>query len=72
MQFATLLDRLPFDLMSGADNLISPTEVPTCPRQVVQNFVMAVVIVVRDKACDCTLKIARKVIVLDQDAALER
>lgn len=72
MQFATLLDRLPLDLTSSVDDFGGTAEVHVGLCQVVQAFVIAVVIVVFDEGCDGPLKIARQIIVLQQDAALKR
>jgi len=72
VRFAALFYRLPFDLTSGVEDLVGSAEVHIGRCQVVQAFVVAVVIVVIDEGCDGALKIARQVIVLEQDAALER
>jgi hypothetical protein len=50
---AALFDGLAFDLLSHVQNVLSASEVDIGWRQVVQAFVVALVIVVVDEASDC-------------------
>ena len=69
---AAVLDRVSFDPFSFQQDGLSPPEVDVGGREVFQALVIALVIVVFDEPADASFKIARQVIVFQQDAVLQR
>jgi len=69
---APSLERLPFGPFSLQQDGLAAPEVDIGGREVAEAFVIAAVIVVADERIDLRFEIARQVIVLQQDAVLER
>ena len=69
---SSLLDGVAFDAFSFQEDGPVSAEVDVGGRQVLEAFVVAPVIVVLDEARDLGFEIARQVIVLEQNAVLER
>ena len=72
MQQAALLDGLPLDALTLAQDGFSPAGVDVCRGEVAQALVGAAVVVVLDEGPDLRLEVAGQVVVLEQDAVLER
>jgi hypothetical protein len=72
VQQAAIGDCLSFDPFPFDQNGLAPPEVDVGGRQVADALMIAQVIVVSDEGRDLGFKIARQVIVLEQDAVLER
>ena len=68
---AALLDGQFFDLSPSLDDGVFPTEVDVGGSEVGEAFVVAVVVVVHDEGTDAGLKIARQIVVFQQDAVLQ-
>ena len=66
------LDGLSFDPFSFKQDGLAASEVDVGRRQIADALVVAQVIVVGDEGADLGLEIARQVVVLEQDAVLER
>ena len=69
---SSLLDGVSFDPFSFQQDGLAASEVDVGRRQVLQALVVAAVIVVIDEAFDVGFEIAGQVVVLEQDAVLER
>ncbi len=69
---APVFDGLSFDLLSLQQNGLAPPEVDIGRCQIVQALVIALMIVVRDEGLDPSLEVARQIVVLEQDAVLQR
>ena len=63
MVAAALFDGTAFDLLSQFQDVLASSEVHICGRQVVQAFVIAVVVIVVDEGRDRALQITGQVIV---------
>ena len=72
MQQASACDGLPFDRFPLSEDCLAAPEVDVGRRQVAQALVAAQVIVVGDEGADLSLKVARQIVVLEQDAVLQR
>ena len=68
---AAFLDGQFFDLSPSLDDGVFPTEVDVGGSEVGEAFVVAVVVVVHDEGTDAGLKIARQIVVFQQDAVLQ-
>ena len=68
---ASFLDGFAFDPFSFQQDGLSPTEVSVGGRDVLQALVIAVVIVVLDEGLDLSFKVARQIVVLEQDAVFQ-
>ena len=66
------LDGLSFDPFTLQQDCLASSEVDIGRCQVAQALVVALVIVVLDEAIDVGFEVARQVVVLKQDAVLER
>ena len=69
---SSLVDRFAFDPFSFEQDGLPASEVDVGGREVVQAFVISVVIVVRDERVDLRFEVARQIVVLQQNAVLER
>ena len=69
---SSLSDRVSFDPFALKQDGLAASEVDVGRRQVLQAFVVATVIVVIDEAIDVPFEVARQVVVVEQDAVLER
>ena len=69
---ASVLDCFAFDPLSFQQDGLTTPEVDVGWRQIVDALVVAQVIVVSDEGFDPSLEFARQIIVLQQDAVLER
>ena len=69
---AAQFDGFSFDPFSLFDDVCGPTEVGVGRGDVTEALVVAAMIVVLHEGFDLTLKIARKEVVFEQDAVLER
>ena len=69
---SSLFDGLSFDPFTLKQDGVAASEVDIGRCQVLQAFVVAVVIVVIDEAIDVRFEVARQVVVVEQDAVLER
>jgi hypothetical protein len=65
---AALLDRLALDAFPFEENRLTSTEIDVGRREIVQALVIAPMIVVADEGLDLPFKVARQVIVFQQDA----
>ena len=72
MQQAASLDGLPLDALALLQDGLPPAEVDVGWREVIQALVGAAVVVVRDEGRDLRLEFAGQVVVLEQDAVLQR
>ena len=72
MQQAAVLDGLSFDPFSFHEDCLATPEVEVGRRQVADALVVTQVIVVGDEGVDLGLEMARLVVVLEQDAVLQR
>ena len=72
VQQAAIGNCLSFDPFSFDENGLAPPEVDVGGRQVADALVISQVIVVGDEGLDLGFEITRQVIVLEQDAVLER
>ena len=72
MVAAAVLDGTSFDLLSHVQNALAASEVDVGRREVVEAFVISVMIVVIDEGVDLVSQIAGQVIVFQQDAVLQR
>jgi hypothetical protein len=72
MQQASVLDGLSFDPFPFDEDGLATSEVDVGRREVAQALVVAQVIVVGDKGCDLGLEVAGQVVILEQDAVLQR
>jgi len=72
VQQAAFFDRLLFDLSSSFQDSFGPAEVDVGGRQVAKALVVPVVVVVVDEASDGVFESAWQIVVLEQDAVLER
>ena len=72
MAQAAFLDRQFFDLLPPFDDGRIPSEVSIGGRDVIQALVVAMVVVMLDEGPDLVFEIAGQVIVLQQDAVLQR
>ena len=68
---AALLDGQFFDFSPFLDNGLVPAEVDVDGGEVAEAFVITVVVVALDEGADAGLKIARQIVVFQQDAVLE-
>ena len=69
---APLSDCLLLDALALEQNGLRSTEVDIGGCEIVQALVVAMVVVVLDEEVDLRFELARKVVVLEQDAVLER
>jgi hypothetical protein len=69
---ASILDCVASDPFSFQQDCVASTEVHVGRRQIAQALVVALVVIVIDEPGDAGFKIARQVIVLEQDAVFER
>ncbi len=69
---SSLSDGLAFDPFTLKQNGVAASEVDVGRCEVLQAFMIAAVIVVIDEAIDVGFEIARQVVVVEQDAVLER
>jgi len=69
---AAVLNGFAFDPFSFQQDGLTTLEVDVGRRQIVDALVVAQVIVVSDEGFDPSLEFARQIIVLQQDAVLER
>ena len=67
-----MLDGLTFDLLSSLQNMRAFAEVDVGWREIVQALMIAPMIVVLDEVGDGALKITGKIVVFEQDSALQR
>ena len=72
MQQAAVLDCLSFDPFSLHEDCLAAPEVDVGGRKVADALVVAKVIVVGDEGADLSLKVAGQIVVLEQDAVLQR
>ena len=70
-QFARL-DGLSFDPFSFQQDGVAAAKVDICRGEVSDGHVVTVIVVVIDEGIDLRLKVAGEVLVLEQDAVLER
>src|SRR6476469_6333898 len=68
----TVLDGLAFDPFSFQQDGLTAPEVDVGRGEIVDALVIAPVVVVRDECIDLSFEIAGQIIVLEQDAVLER
>ena len=68
---AALLDAQLFDFSPSLDNGLIPAEVDVGGGEVGDPFVVAVVVVALDECADGGLEVARQMVVLQQNAALQ-
>ena len=68
----TVLDGLAFDPFSLQQDRLTAPEVDVGRGEIVDALVIAPVVVVRDECIDLSFEIAGQIIVLEQDAVLER
>ena len=69
---ASVLDGLSFDPFSFQQDGIAAAEVDVGGRQVADGLVVTLVVVMIDEGVDLSLEIAWQVVVLEQDAVLQR
>ena len=69
---ASFLDCVAFDPFSLQQDCLTATEVNVGRRQITQALVIAPMVVVIDEPVDAGFKIARQVVVFQQDSVLER
>jgi hypothetical protein len=69
---AAALDCVSFDPFSFPQDCLTATEVDVGRCQIAQALMIASVVVMFDEPADAGFKIARQVVVLEQDAVLER
>ena len=69
---ASLSDCLLLDASALEQDGLCSTEVDVGGREIVQALVVAILVVVLDEGVDLRFELARKVVVLEQDAVLER
>ena len=72
MHQASALDGLSFDPFSFQQDGIAAAEVDVGGCQVADGLVVTLVVVVIDEGVDLGLEIARQIVVLEQDAVLQR
>src|SRR5918994_306008 len=72
MEQASLLNGLAFDTLPFQKDGLTAPEVDVGGGEVAQALVIALVVVVGDKGRDLSLQIARKKVVLQKDAVLQR
>ena len=68
---AVFLDSRLFDFCSSLDNGVVPAEVDVGGGEVSDAFVVAAVVVALDERADGGLEVARQIVVLQQNAALQ-
>jgi hypothetical protein len=71
VQHASVLDCVAFDPFSFQQGCLAAAEVDVGRRQIAQALMIAVVVIVIDEPVDAGFKIARQIVVLQQDAVLE-
>src|SRR5271165_6368792 len=69
---ATICDGLAFDPFAFEEDVLNAPEVDVSRSEVVEALVIAGMVVVLDKGDDLAFEIAGQVVVLEQDAILER
>ncbi len=69
---APVFDGLSFDLLPFQQDGLAPPEVDIGRCQIVEALVIALVIVVPDEGLDPGLEVARQIVVIEQDAVLQR
>ena len=70
MKQASILDGLSFNFFALQEDCLPPAEVHVRWRQVLQAFVISLVIIIGDECVDLILKIAGKKVIFEQDAIL--
>lgn len=71
MRQASFFERMFFYFPPSLDDGVVTAEVNVGRRQVAETFVIAVVIVALNEGADADLKVARQIVILEQDAVLQ-